>query len=161
MSDLALLWNAETSGADLVQDGAGLVVDQGLKTAIIISLFTDRRARADDDLPQEGADRRGWWGDVAAAVQGDQIGSRLWLLRRSKMTAQVIEQAREYCVEALSWLIEDGVASGVEVTTSAMSPDILAIVVVVSRADGPTRQKFDFVWRPSSGVFSTDPFRAD
>lgn len=146
MTDLALIWDDGLFTADLAQDGAGLAVEQGLKTAIIVSLFTDRRARADDPLPQEGADRRGWWGDVAAPIEGDQIGSRLWLLRRSKMTAKVVEQAREFCVDALQWLVEDGVASGVEVTTQAMSPDVLAIAVVVTRADGPARQKFDFVW---------------
>lgn len=146
MTDLALFWDAEAFTADLGQDGAGLATEQGLKTAIIVSLFTERRARADDVLPEEGADRRGWWGDVAAAVEGDQIGSRLWTLRRSKMTAKVVEAAREMCVEALNWLVEDGVASAIEVTTAAMKPDTLAIGVVIVRPTGPNRQRFDFVW---------------
>lgn len=146
MTDLALIWDLGSYAADLALDGASLATEEGLRTAIIVSLFSDRRARDDDPLPQEGADRRGWWGDVAAAIEGDKIGSRLWLLRREKLLPRTLERAREYAAEALQWLIDDGVASAVEVTTEAQAGDVLAIGVVVVRPEGPTRQKFDFVW---------------
>jgi phage gp46-like protein len=56
------------------------------QTAAIISLFTDRVARADD--PYEDNDRRGWWG----FNEQNQLGSRLWLIRREKLTREVAEK---------------------------------------------------------------------
>lgn len=72
--------------------------DDGLMTAVIISLFTDARAHDDDPLPDErvgvSSDRRGWWGDCLPDAQGEQtlesIGSRLWLLWREKDLDSVV-----------------------------------------------------------------------
>ena len=58
----------------------GLDSSEPLVRAVIISLFTWRRARPDDDLP--GDLRMGWWGDTYAGTEGDRFGSRLWLLSR-------------------------------------------------------------------------------
>nr|EFH7355405.1 hypothetical protein [Escherichia coli] len=62
-----------------VSTGASLDL---LTRAVIISLFTWRRAGRDDDAPQIF----GWWGDTWPTVQNDRTGSRLYLLRRSKLT---------------------------------------------------------------------------
>lgn len=147
MADIALHMVAgEELAFDLVMDGGRLATDEGLRTAIAISLFTDRRAADDDELPDAGADRRGWWGDIATAVEGDLIGSRLWLLRRSKITSASLARARDYCREALAWLTEDRIASAVEIEVEAQRPDRLAIGVIVSRPGGPQRERFDYVW---------------
>lgn len=49
-----------------------------LTRAVVISLFTWRRAQPDDNADQPN----GWWGDTWPAVQNDRYGSRLWLLQR-------------------------------------------------------------------------------
>ncbi|EPN56356.1 Phage GP46, partial [Pseudomonas syringae pv. actinidiae ICMP 19079] len=51
-----------------------------LLRSVVISLFTWRRAEADD--PIDDAERFGWWGDTYPTQANDRIGSRLWLLRR-------------------------------------------------------------------------------
>ena len=56
-----------------------LRAERGLRSAVLISLFTDRRAEP-GDVP-EGEDPRGWWADVLGE-EGDRIGSRLWLIDR-------------------------------------------------------------------------------
>ncbi|HBN7499272.1 TPA: phage GP46 family protein, partial [Escherichia coli] len=53
-----------------VSTGASLDL---LTRAVIISLFTWRRAGRDDDAPQIF----GWWGDTWPTVQNDRTGSRL------------------------------------------------------------------------------------
>jgi phage gp46-like protein len=146
MTDLQLFWSAEEFGADLALIDGDLARDNGLKTAIIVSLFTDRRARSDDDLPQLGIDPRGWWPDVLGEPD-DQIGSRLWLLSREKQLPDVVAKAREYAREALAWLIRDGVASSVEVEAEITAPGVLGLGIVITRPDGPDRQRFDFVWK--------------
>lgn len=130
--DLALTWSNATADADLstiVVDASGLpadlATDRGLTTAVILSLFTDRRA-ADDDVPPSGdpTDRRGWWADEFLEVPGDRYGSRLWLLARAKRTNETVLRAKEYISEALAWMLEDRVASAVEalakITTEPM-----------------------------------------
>lgn len=147
MTDVALTWSQTNQTADLTLVGGDLAVDHGLTTAVIISLFTDRRARSDDPLPQQGDDRRGWWGDVFAQEAADLIGSRLWLLSREKQTAQVATRAREYILEALAWMLADRVASAVDVTTEIPGTGTLAISVFITRPGGPDRLRFDFVWQ--------------
>jgi phage gp46-like protein len=145
VTDLALSWIPERFGADLSLTGADLTVDDGLKTAVIISLFTDARAAADDTLPAPGADPRGWWGDVEPEVAGDSIGSRLWELAREKIVPRTLARAKEYAEEALAWLVTDKIAKSVEVVVEAQPPATLALGVIISRPDG-RQGRFDFVW---------------
>lgn len=123
----------------------------GLETAVIISLFTDRRARDDDELPDpNNPDRRGWWGDLTSKFSNDQIGSRLWLLERSKTTEDIPARAKKYAEESLAWLVEDGVAVRVEVEAERQgSPgnDILALKVLVYRKyENKQAEEFYFQW---------------
>lgn len=104
-----------------------------LNRAILISLFTWRRANASDNVALP--DRQGWWGDAFADQVGDRIGSRLWLLQREKLTAETLRRAQDYATEALAWLIDDGLASRVDVTAERISSG-LALGVVVYRAEG-------------------------
>lgn len=144
MTDLALIWNVDLGAGDLAVVDGGLQTEEGLRTAVLVSLFTDRRARADDALPADDGDRRGWWGDAAPATAGDQLGSRLWLLAREKRLTAVLARARDYCDEALAWMIEDGVARAVTVEVEAQGA-VLAIAVEILRPDG-ARSRFETAW---------------
>lgn len=84
-----------------------------LTRAVVISLFTWRRAERDDRTPQP----YGWWGDTWPAVQNDRIGSRLYLLKRRKLTNKTPQDAREYMQQALAWMTDDGVAARIDVTS--------------------------------------------
>ena len=128
--------------------------DNGLGSAVLLSLFCDRRAGEDDLVPDlDNQDRRGWWGDLVSeyADAGDQIGSRLWLLERSKATKENAERAKEYIYEALQWLIDDGIAVRVGAETSIEGPPEnrwLAMRAEVYRSDGSkVAVAFDNQWR--------------
>lgn len=151
-ADLALVWKDEAFAADLALDGQDLLNEGGLRTAVILSLFTDRRARADDDLPEAGADRRGWWADALAEGEDGPIGSRLWLLEREKQLPSVVARAREYAEEALAWLVRDRIASAVAVEAEITAPTsagggVLGLAVRIDRPSGAERFRFDYVWR--------------
>ncbi len=116
--------------ADLVREGGNLLYDDdGLDAAVMISLFTDRRADPDDKV--EGS-RRGWWGD---SIFGDQIGSRLWMLRRENELQTTLDKARQYALEALQWLVDDGVAKSVAVIASRVASGVLGLSVSIQRPD--------------------------
>lgn len=123
LGDLAITWSLDSGDLSIIDDD--LASDTGMGTAVELSLFTDRRAE-DDDVPPSGDenDRRGWWADQFAVVEGDRYGSRLWMLDRSKRTNDVTLRAEEYVREALAWMIEDSVCESIgveiEVTTTVL-----------------------------------------
>lgn len=152
MTDAALVWNADAWHGDIAIENGAVVLDGGLRTAILISLFTDARAPDDAPLPEESADRRGWWGDDFNAAGGSagETGSLLWLLARSKITQADINRAREYAIAALQWLLTDGIASRLDVQVEAQDRQRLAIRVELDRPQGPARELYDFVWEASA-----------
>ena len=147
MTDIALLPQNGDFSADISLILAGLATDDGLRTAVIISLFSDARAADDDPLPHHDADRRGWWGDAYAEIPGDVTGSKLWLLSRAKQLPATLTSAETYARASLAWLIADGVASAVSVVASFPNRGWLGLAIDIARPNGPARQHFDFVWR--------------
>jgi len=137
-------------GFDVAMSGADLLAESGLRTAVILSLFSDRRAAPDDVLPDGSSDRRGFWGDALADIEGDQIGSRLWLLSREKQTADVLARAKEYAEESLQWLIDDGVAKSVDVVAAWVKTGMLGLHIVITRPDNTSATyRFEQAWEAS------------
>ncbi len=137
----------KNGGFDLSVVGGGLEVDNGLETAVILSLFCDRRADPGDVLPDNSNDRRGWWADAFAEVEGDKIGSKLWLLSREKHLPSVARRAETYAAEALQWLIDDGIAGAVKVTAEWYRADVLALGVEITRPGAaPLTFKYANIW---------------
>lgn len=146
MADAAMVMT-EYGGA-LVLSGFDLGRDDGLETSVIISLFTDRRASPEQipvELPQD--DPRGYWGDIGNATPSDKTGSLLWLLAREKQLPEVLGRAKQYCVEALLWMVEDLIATRVEVTTEFGARGWMWITVDIFRPTGsPVRYRFNYEW---------------
>jgi phage gp46-like protein len=152
MSDIALIFDPTSQTFDIGLSGSQLVAEDGLKTAIILSLFLDARAHDDDVIPDGTANRRGWYGDRIVpggqdVAYPDRVGSRLWLLAREKQLPSVLVKARQYATEALQWLVDDGVAARVDVTAEIVRAGMLGLGVTVTRPDGSTDQhNFDYAW---------------
>lgn len=128
--------NGNGYGWDIGLDGKNLSTDPGLETAVVISLFTDRRAENDDTLPDWSGDQRGWWADAYSEYENDRIGSRLWLLAREKTMSSVLERAKEYAREALAWMIEDGLAAEILVEAERGRGDILGLSIDIIKPSG-------------------------
>lgn len=138
--DLRLDFDGDLLTGDLVREGAGLKLEEGLGTAVVLSLFSDARARPDDELPPLETDPRGWWGEAFAGrpgqvIAGDRFGSRLWLLERRKILPETLREAEEMAREALAWMIEDGVVEEIRVLAEAHRPATLALRVTLIRPD--------------------------
>lgn len=142
--DIALRFDPERGYYDLAFE-EDLATDPGLETAVVLSLFTDRRALPADALPGGGNDRRGYWAD---AFSERLQGSRLWLLSREKELESVRRSAEVYAQEALAWLVEDGVAEAVSVTADHARRGVLLLRVEVQRGSGTALAKeYEYVWR--------------
>ena len=93
------------------------------------------------------ANRHGWWGDTFASETNDRIGSRLWLLRREKLTDDVVARAREYAEESLQWMIDDALASAINVSTDRENNRLNMSVEIVRPGDAQSIQaRFQNLW---------------
>lgn len=154
--DFQTTFNGQTLTADWVLVGGLLGQEAGLKTAIALSLFTDRRAEPGDVLPDGTTDRRGWWGDVVPPANAPddtpwRSGSRLWLLSREKQTAETARRAAFYCREALEWLTRLGVAERVDVTTEWQGTGVLGITITVTKAAN-VAETFGWLWAANDNL---------
>ncbi|HIE2304214.1 TPA: phage GP46 family protein [Yersinia enterocolitica] len=119
-----------------------------LTRAVIISLFTWRRADPDDDSEQP----MGWWGDSYPTIQNDRIGSRLYLLQRTTLTSKTVELARGYLEQALAWLKDDGVVSRITINVQRHGTEILTAEITLYRNDGSSQLiTFDDLWSALNG----------
>jgi phage gp46-like protein len=130
---IAMKYTNSTQSGD-IDRGASvgtILVDEGLKTVVLVSLFTWRRSLPDDVIPSA----LGWWGDTLAEVPGDQIGSRLWTLFSRKVDQNLLDDAIEISNEALQWMLDDGVASEILVTAERRDVFGMDLIVAIQRPE--------------------------
>lgn len=144
MSDLGISIVDGCFDLSLSADGSTLKRDEGLETAVIISLFTDARI-ATGELASGETDRRGWWGDTQAEITGDEYGSKLWTLERSILTNETAQIAQVRARQCLQWMIDDGVASAVTVATSIQGSE-LKFQIDIQRPTDTGSNRFSFFW---------------
>lgn len=139
---------------DQIESRGGLRAEAALHTATLLCLFTDARAAADDDLPTDDGDRRGWWGD-SIRLDGEPetaLGSKLWLLERVALSEDTRRRAQDYAEDALATLADQGaVARTVVETEINQAAGHLMILVSHYSHDGRTayEQRFGVLWQQS------------
>lgn len=121
-----------------------VVRDDGLETAVTISLFTDRRV-TEEEKPYLANSKRGYWGDLFSEIDGDKMGSRLWTLEREKRTTEVLRRAEDYTREALQWLIDDGVVLSISAISSYDDNKFLNIDVKIIKPLG-NESRYKVLW---------------
>lgn len=148
MTDIRLNWDLETYSGDIGFAEYDLENEDGLASAVIMSIFTWRRA---NDSDETDGDKKGWWGDSFAETENDKIGSRLWLLLRSKITQTTLLKIKEVVSESLQWLIDDGVASNVVVNVIRNTEHSIFTIqmdVQIIRPNGTAENlKFNDLWK--------------
>lgn len=128
----------------------GLQAAHALHTAILLSLFTWRRADQSELQYLDGSDRKGWWGDGVDIDKFEtELGSKLWLLFRRELTEDVRLKAEDYAREALQPLINQGAVAAFDVIAEIDKPaGQLSLVVSAFSQDGTKiyDQRFDRIW---------------
>jgi len=142
MPDIRIVWNAAQGIGDWSVAVDDLDTSDTLQTAVLLSLFTDKRAP--DDLKIYSADQRGWWGDT---YSDRALGSLLWTLERAIKSdgPEVLRRAEGYCSDALQWLIDDGVAATITVTASWISETNLGVYIVITQPSGDVA-RYTWAW---------------
>ena len=121
-------------------DGDILTADS-LDAAILVSLFSDRRATPDQ--APVARQRRGWVGDLETPE--DPIGSWLWLLDQERITATTASRAADYGERALEWLVEDEIALAVSADATVEATRV-SLAVTLQRPNARSERRFVSLW---------------
>ncbi|GAF72764.1 unnamed protein product, partial [marine sediment metagenome] len=100
----------------------------------------------DDIIPDGSEDRRGWWGSEFLSDEIKTFGSKLWLLKRSKMSNDLLERIREYCEEALEWMIQVGITNEILIEVFKHSMETVEIVLTIVKPDKTVSYRYYYNW---------------
>lgn len=138
---------------DISLENGAVILDDGLYTAVLLSLFSQARARTEDILPFETDSifaRRGWWGEQFLLLDSGFFGSRLWLNAREKTTIAALERMQENALDSLQWLTNEGIAKEVIVVVErepARDVEDASLLVTITRPDGTVVDfRFSDLW---------------
>jgi len=145
----------------LLRDDGTLDDTQALATAVIVALGTDRLADPSDILPNpDDDDRAGWWGDLQAESiwGGWPIGSRLWLLKRAKITDETafegstLRRAEFYIYEALQPFLALRIVSQVYVSVARIDKQRIDALVRLYRGPRTAIElQYQILWEEMIG----------
>lgn len=110
IKDLALTLT-EDGYYDISFEDGDFKLEEGLKTAIWMSIFCEKR----DPEVVDWQAQRGWVGDQLND-DGFQIGSLLWTLNQSRLDDDTIIEAQSIIEDCLEWLITQNYATDVNVS---------------------------------------------
>lgn len=121
----------------------------GLDTAILVSMFVDKRA-AESEVP-EASLRRGWIGNEQNADPNYELGSKLWLLYQSRSTREILNRSIDLLKGALLWMIEDSLVKDISVSGTRSGGGI-TLSVTFLRFDKSTFSHQFSLWENTSLV---------
>jgi phage gp46-like protein len=119
---------------------------QALATAICIALGTNALADDNDTLPDpDSTNRCGWWGDLDAELiwNGWPIGSKLWLLRRAKITSasardgSTLVVVENYIRDAVQPFVDRRVCTSFDIVVSRVDAQRIDALVRIYRGPLP------------------------
>ena len=140
----------------LLLDDGTLDETQALATAVIVALGTDALADPTDILPDpDSTDRRGWWGNLDAGEiwNGWDIGCKLWLLTRAKITGPeawegaTVTRVEQYIRDAIQPFIDRKIGSAMWVKAERVAREQINAIVRLYR--GPQLEielQYQILW---------------
>lgn len=135
--------NAGFGGCDL-----DFINGNQLHTAVLMSLLSNRRADTIElDSPTDS--REGWWAEQLYSLK-PKFGSKLWLLKRKKILYGLDLKIKQYCTEAIQWMVDYGLCASLDVHVERDPNDAnrINILIIIHQNDG-TKEKIAFadLWK--------------
>ena len=158
MYDWTMVPENQIPGTSTTPNTGGMLASQVLNTAVRLQLGTWARAKPGDPV-DAGSDPMGWWGssvDVLTDEGEGELGSRLWLLYRSKLDATVAQKAVFYAQECLQTLIKQGAVSNIVVTSDMEQiQGVLLLTIALYSPDGSLvfKQQYGRMWAENSASY--------
>lgn len=135
---------------DMFTNNGDMKTTSSMDGWVINSLFINRRAPDDMEIQGDELDKlQGWWGDIYPQIEGDQWGSLLWTLAREKITEETLNRFEEFSRSALVWMIDDRIASEINVQVSRLVGRrgwILLEIDIIRPTGNRERFRFNYAW---------------
>lgn len=122
---------------------------EGLESAIIISLFTDKRASESE--VSEPSLRRGWVGNELNEDSTYNIGSKLWLVSQARANQKSLNDSISFAKESLQWMIDDQIAKDITVTGELLIQGV-KLFITFTRFDSSSFSMQFNLWENTSIV---------
>lgn len=151
MSDLAISCR-EDGNFDLdFDEGRGdLLTTDSLKNTVAISIGTYARERNLGNVANLKPNVGGWFGD--ALDEKGTLGGYLYEAFPGKLTQETARSVDSLVLEALNWMVEDGVAKSVKCESEIVG-DILELKVNIERPEGDGEAfLFELNWSATDGI---------
>lgn len=142
MIDVALINSKK--GYDIAISNGDMLSTNDFKTAIEVSLFSDARASESQvSVPQY---RRGWIGDVATPIDGQNYGSLLWLVEQARLTQRTLNDCITFARQSLQWMIDQEIATDVQVEGSIIPSQGIELKITFTSQSGATESHYVPLW---------------
>lgn len=105
MAFVDILMEKDNGFYDLAFDNGDLKSTQGFTSALLMSIFCERRATPSEVAPPEK--RRGWFGNAFLGFTDFEIGSKLWLLLQARADQVTLNNSITFSNNAVEWFKED------------------------------------------------------
>jgi len=116
--------------------------DQTLDTYILMSIFEEVRATP-AEMPESNS-RRGRVGNES--TPGFEQGSKTWLFEQERVTGTVLAELGVVVRNGLQRLIDDGIATSVEVETPFLRKGRICVFINLGRDGSPVDRRFFELW---------------
>lgn len=127
MAFVDILMEKDNGFYDLAFDNGDLKSTQGFTSALLMSIFCERRATPSEVAPPEK--RRGWWGNAFLGFTDFEIGSKLWLLSQARADQVTLNNSITFATNALDWLIDDKYIDKINITAEYNEQNILLLAI--------------------------------
>ena len=152
MSDLAL--HRREDGCfdlDFSEADHDLLTTDSLENVVIISIGTYARERNLDKVANLSPVVGGWWGD--ALDEKGTLGGYLYEAFPGQLTDGTARQIETLVVDALQWMVNDGVAKSVKCGAEIVDNEVMSIQITIERPDGESvAMLYEIKWKATDGI---------
>lgn len=139
----ACLLESDNSTYDIQLGSDGDILTQDFfDTAIIVSLFTERRANESEVL--DPALRRGWVGNES--TPGFEQGSKIWLFEQARITRSVLNGLSTAVKDALEWFVDSGFADSIDAVEVTATTTGITLSTNIRRPNSQVDRQFFTLW---------------
>ena len=125
-----------------IASNGDILTDDFFDTSILIALFTDKRATA-EEMPVTQL-RRGWIGDESNA-DGFEGGSKIWLYEQAKLTRDTLNGLATEAKNALIYFVEDNIAISV-LSSADLIAGVPTLTITITRPNSRVDRRFFELW---------------
>ncbi len=131
-----------------IDDDGGIEVDDFFDTAILYSIYGERRANEREVVPPNL--RRGWIGNIHSRSDFEN-GSKLWLFEQARLNRSIMNRIADEARKALQWLVDDGLAESIDGAEVITRNGIIFLSVTIRRSNDRIDNRLFDLWE-NTGV---------